>query len=233
MDASRCGTAPTVTKSAGMAERDIITAGRSDKYGQVYVERVGNTGFSDPDEPIALLRAQDKYAEHVLAVYKALVDADPEVPAEQKQSVAEQVARFQAFGGQRRTPGTPPQGGRCTCRGSDYPSGRLCGFCLAAETPQTEATECQGAPGGEHVGRVHRPVRPDGNPAVAVHVKRPTVMASYEATEATVERAARAICDEGINTLDGKLATWEQHADGFRSLARAALTAAQGGEGRG
>jgi hypothetical protein len=40
-----------------------------------------------------------------------------------------------------------------------------------------------------------------------------------------IEKAARAICDQGINTLNGRAATWEQHADGFRGMAESALVA--------
>jgi hypothetical protein len=43
--------------------------------------------------------------------------------------------------------------------------------------------------------------------------------------EALIEKAARALCDQGINTLNGKPATWEQHAEGFRDMAASALAA--------
>jgi hypothetical protein len=43
--------------------------------------------------------------------------------------------------------------------------------------------------------------------------------------EALTEKAARALCDQGINTLIGKPATWEQHAEGFRDMAASALAA--------
>jgi hypothetical protein len=79
----------------------MIRAGSSDKYGQVYVERVGNTGFPDPDEPVALLRAQDRHALAAMAT-----------PDAQRQSVATQVYRFQEFRiahpEKLRTPGVAP-----------------------------------------------------------------------------------------------------------------------------
>lgn len=45
-------------------------------------------------------------------------------------------------------------------------------------------------------------------------------------TDEMVERAARALCDEGIATLDGNIGTWSRHADAFRDMARRALAAA-------
>jgi hypothetical protein len=41
-----------------------------------------------------------------------------------------------------------------------------------------------------------------------------------------VERAARALCDEGIRTLNGKIATWEHYRDGFTGMAERVLQAA-------
>jgi hypothetical protein len=43
---------------------------------------------------------------------------------------------------------------------------------------------------------------------------------------ASIEAAARGICDQGILALNAKPATWERHADGLRGMADAALTAA-------
>lgn len=89
-----------------------VRAGCSDKYGQVYVERIGNTGFPDPDEPIALLRGQDKHAWAAMRFYKSLIDNDPGVSYEQRQSVARQCYRFQLFRDNNpdkmRTPGERP-----------------------------------------------------------------------------------------------------------------------------
>lgn len=79
------------------APMDQIRAGRSDKYGQVYVERIGNTGFDDPDEPVALLRAQDEHAYRAMLYYLRLNDEDPEVPAAQAESVRRQVEAFERF----------------------------------------------------------------------------------------------------------------------------------------
>jgi hypothetical protein len=45
-------------------------------------------------------------------------------------------------------------------------------------------------------------------------------------TPAMVERAARALCDEGIRTLNGKIATWEHYRDGFTGMAERVLQAA-------
>ncbi|HMG45656.1 MAG TPA: hypothetical protein VK611_30280 [Acidimicrobiales bacterium] len=87
----------------------MIVAGRSDKYGQVHVEKVGNTGFSDPDEPIALFRGQDRYAEQVMAYYYNMLCDDQDVTDEQLQSVARQLVAFSAFASanpdKMRTPG--------------------------------------------------------------------------------------------------------------------------------
>lgn len=44
--------------------------------------------------------------------------------------------------------------------------------------------------------------------------------------DAAIERAARALCDEGIRALDGTYSTWERHADGFLAMAERALRAA-------
>jgi hypothetical protein len=74
----------------------LVRAGYSDKYGQVYVERVGNTGFPDPDEPVALLRAQDKLAQKAIAFYHRL-SASHRVTPEQRESVTRQVERFAAW----------------------------------------------------------------------------------------------------------------------------------------
>lgn len=88
----------------------MIVAGRSDKYGQVHVEKVGNTGFPDPDEPIALFRGQDKKAEQVMAFYYNLLCDDEDVTEEQLQSVARQLVAFSTFAADNpdkmRTPGT-------------------------------------------------------------------------------------------------------------------------------
>lgn len=83
--------------SEAEALSEPITAGRSDKYGQVYVERIGNTGFPDPDEPVALLRAQDRLAYRAMLFYQDLINSDPDVSAEQRDSVSRQVARFHVF----------------------------------------------------------------------------------------------------------------------------------------
>lgn len=40
-----------------------------------------------------------------------------------------------------------------------------------------------------------------------------------------IEKAARALCDQGILALNGSEATWERHADGFRGMAEAVLVA--------
>lgn len=93
----------------GLLSPPLIRAGRSDKYGQVYVEHIGNSGFPDPDEPIALIRAQDRLA-HLLMVHYLQLSAGPTIPPEQWKSVARQAHLF--FNWQDvnqdkvRTPGT-------------------------------------------------------------------------------------------------------------------------------
>jgi hypothetical protein len=92
---------------------DLIRAGYSDKYGQVYVERVGNTGFPDADEPVALLRAQDRLAQKAIAFYYRLTANHHRVTPEQLASVARQVQRFvawsQANPTKMRLPGEEPR----------------------------------------------------------------------------------------------------------------------------
>lgn len=94
---------------AGLVSPALIRAGRSNKYGQVYVERIGNTGFSDPDEPVALIRAQDRLA-HTVMVYYLQLSAAASVPPGQFESVARQVHLFmnwqEANRDKVRTPGT-------------------------------------------------------------------------------------------------------------------------------
>ena len=74
-----------------------IRSGRSDKYGQVYVERIGNTGFDDPTEPVALLRAQDVLALPIMQEYLRRTTADPDIPASQVASVRRQVEAFERW----------------------------------------------------------------------------------------------------------------------------------------
>jgi hypothetical protein len=68
----------------------------------------------------------------------------------------------------------------------------------------------------------------------------PDVTRRYVAVDAllrddVVKAAAREICAQGINALNGRPATWELHADGFEHMARPALAAAvkhlTGGDG--
>jgi hypothetical protein len=88
----------------------VIVAGKSDKYGQVYVERVGNTGFDDPNEPIGLIRAQDEYALQLMKLYLNMLQQDPEVPALQMSSVEKQINAMEIWRAQNpykiRVPGT-------------------------------------------------------------------------------------------------------------------------------
>lgn len=90
---------------------EAMPAGRSDKYGQVYVERVGGTGFADRTEPIALLRGQDYHALEVMRFYRRLLGEDSNVAGEQLASVDRQIAAFVSWRGEHpnkvRTPGTP------------------------------------------------------------------------------------------------------------------------------
>lgn len=88
----------------------VIPAGTSDKYGQVHVERVGNTGFDDIAEPIAVLRAQDRHALPTMRTYFAAMLMDEQVPETQIASVQRQIAAFEewriAHPEKVRTPGT-------------------------------------------------------------------------------------------------------------------------------
>lgn len=77
--------------------KPLIAAGISDKYGQVYVERIGNTGFDGPPEPVALLRAQDEHAYRSMLDYLRRCAADPDVPDEQALSVGRQIEAFDRF----------------------------------------------------------------------------------------------------------------------------------------
>lgn len=86
-----------------------IISGRSDKYGQVYVEKVGHTGFDDAEEPVALFRAQDKYALWIMKEYLRALEADSHVSAEQLDSVRRQIKAFETWSDANpeklRTPG--------------------------------------------------------------------------------------------------------------------------------
>lgn len=91
----------------------MIPAGYSDKYGQVYVERTGHTGFGGPpDEPIALFRAQDNLAYRALTSYWRMCSSDPGVPVEQVADVERQIEAFNNWRGNNpgkcRKPGTAP-----------------------------------------------------------------------------------------------------------------------------
>lgn len=72
----------------------MIPAGFSDKYGHVFVERVGRTGFDDTEEPVALLRAQDEHAVAVLEYYMLRLKADRRVTQAQVESVQRQLRNF-------------------------------------------------------------------------------------------------------------------------------------------
>jgi hypothetical protein len=82
-------------KLDGMGE-GLVRAGRSDKYGQVWVERVGSTGFPDPDEPVALMRAQDRLAHRLMQLYLSL-SVTAGVPREQIESVRRQITAFREW----------------------------------------------------------------------------------------------------------------------------------------
>lgn len=94
---------------AGLVSPPLVRAGYSDKYGQVYVERIGNTGFPDPDEPVAVIRGQDRLAHTLMAHYLQLSTGEG-VPSGQWESVARQVHRFFTWQQENpdkvRTPGT-------------------------------------------------------------------------------------------------------------------------------
>lgn len=93
---------------------DAIPAGRSDKYGDVSVERTGAHGFPDQEEPVALFRAADFYSLGILRSYLQALEGDHGVPAEQRESVRRQIAAFEdwraANDDKIRLPGTtiPP-----------------------------------------------------------------------------------------------------------------------------
>lgn len=92
-----------------------VRAGVSDKYGHVYVERVGQTGFPARDEPVALFRASDFYSLGILRHYLQALEGDGGVPAEQRESVRRQVQAFVdwrlANDDQIRLPGTTARPG--------------------------------------------------------------------------------------------------------------------------
>jgi len=94
--------------------QDIIPAGVSDKYGQVYVEKIGNTGFDDLTEPVAVFRAQDVYAVGVLEAYLELLRIDDHIDPEQIFSVEHQLEAFNAWrldnSDKVRLPGRPRGG---------------------------------------------------------------------------------------------------------------------------
>lgn len=102
---------PDTAARPRLAPEVLLAAGVSNKYGQVHVERIGQTGFDDPAEPVALLRAQDEHALPVLAAYLLRLREDPAVPVAQVESVTRQVmafARWRAANpGGVRTPGAP------------------------------------------------------------------------------------------------------------------------------
>lgn len=90
----------------------MIQAGHSGKYGQVWVERSGSTGFdASLREPIALHRAQDEHAVAVMEFYLRRLMADPTVPMKQVSSVQHQLTlmrEWRAAHPERvHTPGTP------------------------------------------------------------------------------------------------------------------------------
>lgn len=90
-----------------------IQAGYSDKYGHVFVERVGNTGFDDPEEPIALFRAQDVYSIDVLKYYLEVLNVTDLIPLSQIASVKSQLENFKRWHADNpdriRIPGTSKQ----------------------------------------------------------------------------------------------------------------------------
>jgi hypothetical protein len=96
--------------------RDISLyhAGVSDKYGNVYVEKVGNlNGFDDQTEPVVVLRARDDLAMQAMVHYLQLCMGTDGVPARQVESVKRQVTRFskwRKFNPKKmRLPGTRPK----------------------------------------------------------------------------------------------------------------------------
>lgn len=89
----------------------MIIAGYSSKYGQIYVERTGNTGFdADLHEPIALHRSQDQHSVAVMEFYLSRLRADPAVPPQQIASVERQLQLMREWRAEHpervRTPGT-------------------------------------------------------------------------------------------------------------------------------
>lgn len=90
---------------------ESFPAGTSDKYGRVYTERLGNTGFDDKDEPVALFRAQDRHSVSVLSLYLSCLMGDKDAPHEHIEGVRRQLARFLNWRDVNptkvRTPGTP------------------------------------------------------------------------------------------------------------------------------
>lgn len=76
---------------------EFYAAGQSDKYGQVYTEREGSTSWTDPDnEPVALFRAQDKFAVELLVQYKQRCKSSGCHP-DHIASIDRQIARFALY----------------------------------------------------------------------------------------------------------------------------------------
>lgn len=66
-------------------------------------------------------------------------------------------------------------------------------------------------------------------PCRGTPVARTYVAVDALLSDEAVDRAARAICDRGILALNGRYATWEDHADDLRAMAREVLSVASTG----
>jgi hypothetical protein len=84
--------------------------GYSDKYGHVTTERHGRTGPIGDEEPVAIFRAQDKYATAALTYYLVLCSSKGCAP-DHLESVTKQIENFEAWQASNptRRPGDSPQ----------------------------------------------------------------------------------------------------------------------------
>jgi flavorubredoxin len=67
----------------------------SEKYGKIDISRIGD------DEPVFILRAQDKLAEHTSEMYRSLAASHGAPVAEKIQAAIE---AFESWGGSRKLP---------------------------------------------------------------------------------------------------------------------------------
>jgi hypothetical protein len=67
----------------------------SGKYGKIDIPNIGD------EEPVFILRAQDRLAQGLIEIYKVLVDSHGSANAEQ---LDEEIARFRKWDGPKKIP---------------------------------------------------------------------------------------------------------------------------------